>query len=116
MHVLHVAIGAKLDPDNQFGAHLDGTANRREDRAFLGVLLYVGTGIFSIFSGYNFLDYTPLKPSDPAIAESWGMTLVEYGVGITVATVMITAYNEITSITISHIKDPGANSGKGRIE
>ena len=84
--------------------------------AFLGVLLYVGTGIFSIFSGYNFLDYTPLKPSDPAIAESWGMTLVEYGVGITVATVMITAYNEITSITISHIKDPGANSGKGRIE
>ena len=72
--------------------------------ACIGVLLYAGVGTFSILAGYKFLDYTPLKPSDPAGAESWGMTLVEYGVGITVAAVMITVFNEITEGTV-----PGKN-------
>lgn len=65
----------------------------------IGVLLYAGVGTFSIIAGYNFLDYTPLNPSDLEGAESWGMTLVEYGVGITVAAVMITIFNEITEGT-----------------
>ena len=78
--------------------------------ASLGVLLYAGTGAFSILSGYHFLDYTPLMPLDPAIAESWGMTLVEYGVGITVAAVMITVFNEITRVTVSDVKDLGGHS------
>lgn len=72
--------------------------------ACIGVLLYAGVGTFSILAGYKFLDFTPLKPSDPAGAESWGMTLVEYGVGITVAAVMITVFNEITEGTV-----PGKN-------
>jgi len=67
--------------------------------ACIGILLYAGVGTFSIIAGNNFLDYTPLKPSDPGVAESWGMTLVEYGVGITVAAVMITIFNEITEGT-----------------
>lgn len=72
--------------------------------ACMGVLLYTGVGTFSILAGYKFLDFTPLKPSYPAGAESWGMTLVEYGVGITVAAVMITIFNEITEGTV-----PGKN-------
>lgn len=68
--------------------------------ACIGVLLYAGVGVYSILTGYNFLDYTPLTPSDHAGAESWGMTLVEYGVGITVSSVMITIFNEITEGTV----------------
>ena len=68
--------------------------------ACIGVLLYAGVGVYSILTGFNFLDYTPLKPSDHAGAESWGMTLVEYGVGITVSSVMITIFNEITEGTV----------------
>jgi len=64
--------------------------------ASIGVLLYAGVGTFSVLAGYKFLDFTPLKPSDLGIAESWGMTLVEYGVGITVAAVMITVFSEIS--------------------
>ena len=61
----------------------------------LGLLLYAGVGMFCLFSGYNFLEYTPLKPSNPGLSESWGMTLVEYGVGITVSTIMITIFKEM---------------------
>ncbi|MFQ5916462.1 MAG: Na(+)/H(+) antiporter subunit B [Candidatus Binatia bacterium] len=68
--------------------------------ACIGVLLYAGIGTFGIIAGYKYLDFTPLMPSDPAVAESWGMTLVEYGVGITVAAVMVTVFNEITEGTV----------------
>ncbi|MFQ5842950.1 MAG: MnhB domain-containing protein, partial [Thermodesulfobacteriota bacterium] len=43
----------------------------------LGVLIYAGVGTFSILAGYPLLDFTPLKPSDTGVAESWGMRLVE---------------------------------------
>lgn len=68
--------------------------------AGLGVLIYAGEGIFAMLNGYEFLDHTWLIPSDPGAAEPWGMTIVEYGVGLTVAAVMITIFNEITEGTI----------------
>ncbi len=68
--------------------------------ACIGVLLYAGIGAFGMIAGYKYLDFTPLMLSDPGVAESWGMTLVEYGVGITVAAVMITVFNEITEGTV----------------
>ncbi len=61
-----------------------------------GVLVYAGTGTYCLIAGYRFLDYTAITPSNPGGAESWGMTLVEYGVGITVSSVMLTIYSEIT--------------------
>ena len=64
--------------------------------AGFGVLLYVVVGLVGIVSGYQFLDYTPLQITGSESAESWGMTLVEYGVGITVASVMITIYREVS--------------------
>ncbi|MBX3459519.1 MAG: Na(+)/H(+) antiporter subunit B [Planctomycetes bacterium] len=64
-----------------------------------GVLLYVGTGLYSMFMGYEFLDHAAVMPSNPGGAEPWGMTLVEYGVGLTVFAVMMTIFNEITEGT-----------------
>ena len=64
--------------------------------AAFGVLLYVGVGVYSLLQGYTFLDYAAINPANPGGAEPWGMTLVEYGVGITVSSVMVTIFNKIT--------------------
>lgn len=58
----------------------------------LGVLLYAGTGLVSLFLGKNFLDYGALDSHDPAHGQHLGIFLVELGVGITVAAVMITIF------------------------
>ena len=58
----------------------------------LGVLLYSGTGLWSLLKGANFLDYSALDPEHPGDAEALGMFLVESGVAITVASVMVTIY------------------------
>jgi multicomponent Na+:H+ antiporter subunit B len=58
----------------------------------LGVLLYAGTGVYSLFAGYNFLDYTALSPANPEKGQEYGILLVELGVGITVTGVMIAIY------------------------
>ena len=54
----------------------------------LGVLLYAGTGVLSMFLGSNFLDYNILA-HDPLHGQHWGIFAVELGVGLTVACVMI---------------------------
>lgn len=61
-----------------------------------GVLLYAGTGLHNMLAGGRFLDYTMLRPDHPGDAEALGMTLVEYGVGITVCSVMVTIYLQMT--------------------
>ena len=60
-----------------------------------GVLLYIGTGVLCLLMGGYFLDYSVLIPSDPAYAEALGMTLVELGVGLTVASVILTMVRKI---------------------
>jgi len=60
-----------------------------------GVLLYIGTGVLCLLMGGYFLDYSVLIPSDPAHAEAMGMTLVEIGVGLTVASVILTIVRKI---------------------
>jgi len=67
--------------------------------AALGVLIYAGTGVYCMLMGYNFLDYVAINPANPGGAEPWGMVSVEWGVGITVASVMMTIFNEITEGT-----------------
>ena len=57
----------------------------------LGVLLYVGTGFESIVLGGNFLEYRVLA-DDPVHGQHLGILLIELGVGITVAAVIITIY------------------------
>ena len=61
----------------------------------LGVLVYSGTGAACLLLGGNFLDYAMLNTASPGDGESLGMTLVEYGVGITVSMVMLTIFNQL---------------------
>ena len=56
-----------------------------------GVLLYGGVGVASLFLGGNFLDYNVLA-STPVGGQHVGILLVELGVGITVATVMLVIF------------------------
>ena len=56
--------------------------------AAIGILLYGCVGIVSLFNGANFLDYNVLS-SDPIAGQHMGILLIELGVGLTVACVMI---------------------------
>lgn len=58
----------------------------------LGVLIYAGTGVVTMLLGGRFLDYNVLSSHDPAHGQHWGIFTVELGVGITVASVMISIY------------------------
>ena len=59
--------------------------------AALGVVIYAGVGIVSMLVGGNYLDYTPLG-SNQVAGQHLGILLVELGVGITVASVMLILY------------------------
>ena len=54
----------------------------------IGVLVYGSVGIVSMLNGGNFLDYSVLS-ADPIAGQHLGILLIELGVGLTVASVMI---------------------------
>ncbi|NQU71726.1 MAG: Na(+)/H(+) antiporter subunit B [Rhodospirillales bacterium] len=56
-----------------------------------GVLLYAGVGIVSLLMGGNFLDYSVLQ-HDPVHGQHLGISVIEFGVGTTVACVMVTVF------------------------
>ena len=56
--------------------------------AAIGVLLYGSVGVVSLLNGKNFLDYSVLA-TDPVAGQHLGILLIELGVGITVASIMI---------------------------
>jgi len=57
----------------------------------LGLLLYSGVGVATVLLGGTFLDYSHLS-QDPVHGHHYGIILIELGVGITVASVMIAIY------------------------
>ncbi len=57
----------------------------------LGLLLYLGTGLAGILLGGNYLDYNVLA-ADPVSGQHLGILLIEMGVGITVASVMLSLF------------------------
>jgi len=61
-----------------------------------GVMLYGCVGIVSLLNGHNFLDYSALA-HDPLHGQHYGILLVELGVGITVASVMILIFFNFAS-------------------
>ena len=63
----------------------------------LGVLVYAGTGIFSMYLGYGFLDYVAFDPGHPSHGQHNGILAVELGVGITVTGVMVAVYYAFAS-------------------
>lgn len=56
--------------------------------AALGVLIYAGVGVVTLFAGGNYLDYSVLADTQIA-GQHLGILLVELGVGISVFSVML---------------------------
>jgi len=56
-----------------------------------GVLLFAGVGVAGMLLGGNYLDYGVLA-HDPVHGQHLGILLIEFGVGTTVAAVMITIF------------------------
>ena len=60
--------------------------------AALGVLIFAGTGVATLLMGGNFLDYNVFNPQHPSHGQHWGILLVELGVGVAVAAVMLSIF------------------------
>ena len=56
-----------------------------------GVLLYAGVGVAGLLLGGNYLDYGVLA-DDPVSGQHLGILLIEFGVGTTVAGVMVAIF------------------------
>ncbi len=56
-----------------------------------GLLLYATVGVVSMLLGDNFLNYSVLRP-DATAGQHLGILVIELGVGITVAAVMIAIF------------------------
>lgn len=72
---------------------LDSAAKAMSDRvlittAGIGVLLYAGTGVVSLFMGGEYLNYTLLADGG-TLGQHIGIIVIELGVGLTVAAVMM---------------------------
>ena len=66
-----------------------------------GIFIYAGTGVVCLLLGCNFLDYSALARifgTNPIAARSYGILIVEIGVGIAVMMVMISLYNYLASV------------------
>lgn len=59
--------------------------------AALGVLIYGGVGVVAALKGGLFLEYSALTV-DPLSGQFWGILLVETGIGLTVASVMLALF------------------------
>ncbi|NKB58588.1 MAG: Na(+)/H(+) antiporter subunit B [Alphaproteobacteria bacterium] len=57
----------------------------------LGVLIFAGTGVAAMLLGANYLDYSVLA-HDPPHGQHLGIFVVEFGVGLTVASVMVAIF------------------------
>ena len=57
----------------------------------LGLLLYAGTGVAGLLLGGNYLNYSVLA-HDPLHGQHLGILVIEFGVGMTVASAMITIF------------------------
>jgi len=57
----------------------------------VGVLIFAGTGFAGLALGGNYLDYSVLA-RDASDGQHYGILAVEFGVGVTVASVMIAVF------------------------
>ncbi len=56
-----------------------------------GLLIYALTGVVGLINGANYLDYNVLA-DDPVHGQHIGILVIEFGVGLTVASVMISIF------------------------
>ena len=67
----------------------------------IGVLIYGGVGVFSLYQGGLFLDYTALTGSVGS-GQHIGIILVELGVGVTVTSVMLALFHAFAGFVEDH--------------
>ena len=87
------------------GSDLRSTRNRVSLRlnallSSTGVLIYAGTGALCLLLGFAYLDYAALVGVlgvDPVMARSHGILIVEIGVALAVAVVMVNLYYMLSS-------------------
>ena len=65
----------------------------------IGVLIYAGTGITTMIRGGNFLDYNVLVRGNPVLGQHLGVLIIEFGVGVTVAAVMLSMFYSFSKNT-----------------
>lgn len=61
----------------------------------IGLLLYAAVGVVAMLKGGNFLDYSALF-ADPHDGQHYGILIIELGIGITVAAVMINIFYSLS--------------------
>lgn len=61
----------------------------------LGVMLYVLAGLIGIFFGGKFLQYDIIPLVSPQFASKMLIDVIEFGIGLTVASIMITIFKEL---------------------
>lgn len=54
-----------------------------------GVLIYAGIGVATMLLGGAFLEYGALTPEHPPHGQHYGLLIIEFGVGVTVAATMV---------------------------
>ena len=79
---------------------IDETRKRFSQRAgeilsCVGVLIYAGIGILTLFLGGFFLEYRVLAVGMPMVASQVGIMGIEIGIGITVGSVMTILFFEM---------------------
>ncbi len=60
--------------------------------AAFGVLIYLLTGLYAMLKGESFLDYYAISEK---FGQAFGIMMVEFGVGITVFSIMLFLYMEM---------------------
>lgn len=58
----------------------------------VGVMIYGGTGVLTLFGGGNYLDYNALDHHHPVHGQHLGIMFVEMGVGLAVTAVMCSIF------------------------
>ena len=66
----------------------------------LGVFIFAGTGVVSLLSGANFLDYSVLF-DDPVRGQQIGIIVIEAGVGITVCGGLLSIFHAFAARELS---------------
>ncbi|NIN35090.1 MAG: cation:proton antiporter, partial [Gammaproteobacteria bacterium] len=70
------------------------------------VLIYGGVGVATMLLGGNYLGYNYLA-HDPVHGQHYGILLVELGVGVTVASVMLSVFYDFTDRKRLHSEGQG---------
>lgn len=68
--------------------------------ASIGLLIYVATGLFTLLSGYNFLDYIAFPGETIADKQKLGIFIIEIGIAMCVFGSILLIYYRLYSLSL----------------